>query len=92
MFRFNEDTEWILGRPNFSCAAIARRLVQLGHRIEPRAEAEQAAVIYWMLCLYEKHGEDWRAKAQEYLRHGPEDGDEGVQQIANHALSTIHEA
>jgi len=68
MIEFDKEVEWILGRPCFVCSPIAHRLNELGHHIKPHAEEEQAAVIYWMLCLYEKHGEDWKKKADEELR------------------------
>jgi hypothetical protein len=60
MFELNDEVRWILGRPNFMCAPIAARLRKLGHVIDEKAEAEQAAVIYWMLSLYECHGDSWR--------------------------------
>ena len=68
MIALDDETRWILGRPNFWCAPIARLLRVLGHRIEERAEDEQAATIHWMLSLYEEHGAGWRDKGREYLR------------------------
>ena len=59
MFEFNETTEFILGRPNFWCSRIAHVMQKLGQDIKPHAEEEQAAVIYWMLKLYEEHGDNW---------------------------------
>ncbi len=68
MIKFDKEVEWILGRPCFVCGPIAHRLNELGHHIKFHAEEEQAAVIFWMLCLYEKHGVNWRQKAKEELR------------------------
>ena len=73
MFEFNEQIEFILGRPNFWCGAIAHKLVKLGHKIPTKAEAEQAAVIYWMLDLYEKHGDGWREEGEKILAQKPEE-------------------
>jgi len=68
MIELDKEVEWILGRPCFVCGPIAHILNKLGHNIKPHAEEEQAAVIYWMLCLYEKHGVGWRQKAEEELQ------------------------
>ena len=68
IFPLNDDTRWILGQPNFRCGAIAQFLRILGHSIEYKAEEEQAAVIYWMLTLYDKHGSDWRVEANRILQ------------------------
>jgi hypothetical protein len=70
MFELNDETRWILGRPNFVCSPYAARLRTLGHKIEARAEDEQAYVLHWMLSMYEQHGEDWRKQAAAYLRDG----------------------
>lgn len=67
MFDLNDETRWILGRPNFSCAGIAEGLRAGGHVIERKAEHEQAAVIHWMLTMYEQHGAEWRGKAEAEL-------------------------
>lgn len=71
MIELNEETKFILGRPNFWCASIAGRLRQLGHKIQNKAEDEQAHVIHWMLELYEKHGSEWRDFADSYLEQEP---------------------
>lgn len=68
MLELNEETRFILGRPNFACASTAALLRVLGHTIEENAEDEQAAVIHWMLCLYEKHDSKWKDKANEILK------------------------
>ncbi len=68
----NDDTNYILGMPNFQCAQF-REVVEhyTGCAIPPKAEREQAAVIAWFLNLYLEHGADWREKAgmliQEFL-------------------------
>lgn len=67
MFDLNDDTRWILGRPNFACGGIAQALRVLGQSIECKAEAEQAAVIHWMLTLWEAHGAGWREAADRVL-------------------------
>lgn len=55
----NDDLREILGRPNFACAQIADVLRLGGMDIARKAEAEQAAVIYWMLVKYSEHGASW---------------------------------
>ncbi len=67
MFEFNKTTEWMLGRPNFWCGSIAQGLRACGREIKKHAEEEQAAVIYWMLEMYEKHGENWNDEAKKWL-------------------------
>lgn len=64
----NETVEEILGRPNFTCAHIARILRIGGAFIAPKAEAEQAAVIHFLLGQYIEHGDDWFGKANDALR------------------------
>lgn len=58
----------ILGRPNFQCCHIAQALRAGGHEIPRKAEAEQAAVIYFMLGHYLEHGDKWSEKAEEELQ------------------------
>ncbi len=67
MVPLNDETRWILGRPNFMCIGTAKVLRMMGHQIAERAEDEQAAAIYWMLCLYENHGERWREVAAQLV-------------------------
>jgi hypothetical protein len=67
MIPLNDDTRWILGRPNFVCGGIAAALRRLGHPIREKAEDEQAEVIHWMLSLYEEHGADWNQVAAAVL-------------------------
>lgn len=78
----NEDTLYILGRPNFWCRTIADRMRCLGHEIPNKSEDEQAHVINLMLDHYERFGDDWRSKLESYLRsnascpsHESEQGD-----------------
>lgn len=68
LFPLDDETRFILGRPNFTLAGIAARLRTLGHSIAFKAEDQQAAVIHWMLGIYFEHGQDWRTKADEVLR------------------------
>ncbi|MFW7204172.1 hypothetical protein ACMGF7_24490 [Serratia sp. BNK-17] len=58
----------ILGRPNFQCCHLAAAMRAGGHEIPRKAEAEQAAVIYFMLGHYLAHGEKWSEKAEEELQ------------------------
>ncbi len=70
MFDLNDETRWILGRPNFWCAPIAGSLRLRGDDIPPKAEEEQAAAIFWMLQMYEKYGADggdWKKKGDAEL-------------------------
>ncbi len=70
MIEFDKEVKFILGRPNFTCGSIAQILRNKGEEIATKAEDEQAHVIYWMLTMYEEHGETWKTKAEEYLREG----------------------
>jgi predicted nucleic acid-binding Zn-ribbon protein len=64
-----EDLEWILGRPCFTVAKIARRLHELGlYKVETKAENEQAAAAHWMVGLYLKHGDTWREEGEKILK------------------------
>lgn len=64
----NEDLRAILGRPNFTCAAVAGVLRRLGQDIRKKAEEEQAATIYWLLGHYLKDPLAWRANAESQLQ------------------------
>lgn len=61
----NENLRLILGRPNFACGQLAQILRLGGQEIERRAEHEQAAVIYFLLNIYLKHGSGWAEKASD---------------------------
>lgn len=63
----DDETQWILGRPNFWCASVAQVLREDGHEIKKKAENEQASVIHWLLNLYLEHGDKWRDVAQSEL-------------------------
>ncbi len=78
MFEFNKQTEWILGRPNFWCTPIAVALRVCGRDIKKHAEEEQAAVIYWMLEMYEKHGNNWKAEGQKWLEQNSRRAGENI--------------
>jgi len=66
--KLDDEVRFILGRPNFVVAGIARRLHELGiYKVAKKAEDEQAVALHWMLTLYEKYGEDWRTKLEETL-------------------------
>lgn len=64
----NNETIFILGRPNFWCGQLSRNLRELGHDIPKKAEEEQAYVIYWMLGLYEQYRDTWRAEFESYFK------------------------
>ena len=68
MIKFDEEVKWILGRPNFACIGIANALRKSGMVIEHKSEDEQAATIYWMLEMYEMHGEHWRKAADAFIQ------------------------
>ena len=72
-----EDLTAILGRPNFSCAPIADRLRAMGQDIPKKAEHEQAAVIYFLLCHYLKDRKGWHENATQELRSAAPEPDEG---------------
>lgn len=67
MIALDDEVRWILGRPNFACHGIAESLRRNGHMIERKAEAEQAAVLHFMLSAYEEYGKDWRDCAENIL-------------------------
>lgn len=64
----NDELQEILGRPGFACARIAEVLRIGGADIASKAEAEQAAVIYWMLSKYGDHGADWWTHCRHELQ------------------------
>ena len=68
MIKFDETVKEILGCPNFACARIAQVLRKKGKQIAQKAEDEQAHVLYWMLTVYEEHGEKWIEEAEKYLK------------------------
>lgn len=60
------ELESILGTMCFQCIAIAQALRAAGHLINTKAEAEQAAVLHWMLGHYFRHGDEgWRKAASD---------------------------
>ena len=63
----NEHTKAILGLVCFRAVPIARLMRDVGHEIDTKAEAEQAAVIHWKLNLYLEHGEKWQEVAGRQL-------------------------
>lgn len=77
MFELNDQTRWILGRPNFFCGPIAEQLRRMGHAIPRKAEEEQASVLHWMLCLHEQHGLRWRLEANQALDVAADSSAEG---------------
>lgn len=59
----NADLEKILGIMCFECIHFARALRMAGQQIAPKAEAEQAATLHWLLGHYFRSGKTWRAAA-----------------------------
>lgn len=60
----NEDLIAILGRPNFQCHRLANVLrTAKSWAIAEKAEAEQAAVIFWLLGIWFEHREKWKDAA-----------------------------
>ena len=74
MLTWDDEVKWILGRPNFTCIGLAQALRSKGHEIESKAEAEQAAVIFWMLEMYAKYGAAWRVEGPKELQEEKADG------------------
>jgi len=62
------DLEFILGRPNFACGSLARRLREKGFKCKQKAEAEQALVIHIMLKFHNEYKNDWREEMEKYLK------------------------
>lgn len=67
---FDDDVQAILGRMCFQCIRLAAALRAMGHTIDERAEAEQAAVLHWLLNHYLKHGKGWSDAASAELEAG----------------------
>jgi hypothetical protein len=61
------DLAEILGMPNFQAAPIAHLFRDTGAAILPKAEAEQAFVLHWLLGLWFEHGAGFRLAAGEIL-------------------------
>jgi len=78
MIELDDEVRFILGRPNFTLAGIARRLHELGiYEVKTKAEDEQAVAIHWMLTLYEKYGKEWRNKLDEAMNEKESQSREG---------------
>jgi hypothetical protein len=70
--RLNYDSEikYILGRPNFQVANIAKVLIRQGlyqESLEHKAEAEQSMAIHFMLIHYFKYGSKWKDEMEKTL-------------------------
>lgn len=63
-----EDLADILGRPCFACSGLASVLRKSGLKIATKAEAEQAAVLHWMLLRFFRHGDEWRVIAHQEMK------------------------
>lgn len=65
---FNDEVRWILGRPCFAVANIARLLHEKGiYTCKEKAEDEQAVALHFMLSQYLKHGANWREEGQKEI-------------------------
>lgn len=63
------ELEKILGTMCFQTISLSQVLRAGDQAIAPRAEAEQAAVMHWMLSLWFVHGDGWnKAAAREVER------------------------
>ncbi len=65
-----EAKRFIMGRPNFSLARIARRMHDMGFAGFNKAEDEQALVIFAMLEFYAEYGDNWFDRMEEFLKQG----------------------
>jgi hypothetical protein len=68
----NEHLIMILGRADFACTFTAKRLRELGHKINRNPQEEQAAVIHFNLGMYLQHGAAWFQHASAYLDNEPQ--------------------
>lgn len=57
----------VLGLMVYNTGPIARSLRLKGHKIEEKAEVEQAHVLWWALALVLKHGAEWKKVATAEL-------------------------
>src|SRR5262249_13820792 len=57
----------VLGIPNFRCSPIAAAFRNAGATIAPRAEAQQAFVLHWLVGLALQHGSMWRSVAADKI-------------------------
>lgn len=65
-----EELAEILGRPNFTCGKIAHAYRDGGgHKIPPKAEAEQAFVLHRFVKLQAEHGDSWKNIANAEIAH-----------------------
>jgi len=58
----------VIGTPCFACIQVVGALRELGHEIARKAEAEQAAYIWFLLPFAIRHGREWRFYAAEELK------------------------
>ncbi|MDF7810483.1 hypothetical protein [Hymenobacter sp. YC55] len=61
------ELEFVLGWPNFKCGPYAQLFRATGAKIPPKAEAEQAFVLNWLVRLVLKHGAQWVEVAKEQV-------------------------
>lgn len=64
----NQIVRQILGRPNFGCIELVGMLRMRGDDIPPRAEAEQAAVLLFLLNCYLELPDRWHDNVRDKLR------------------------
>lgn len=70
MIKLSDQAIKVYGRPNFSCAQMAKILINGGlyEDKESKAEYEQAVYIHWASGLLREHGEDWTKKGTAILK------------------------
>lgn len=69
MIKLTEQQVAVFGRPNFTCAQIAKLLIAAGEYENgpEKAEYEQAVYIHWASNLLSTHGEDWKSVGNKKL-------------------------
>jgi hypothetical protein len=64
----NPEIRAIFSLMIFETGPMGRLLRAGGHDIPRKIEAEQVAVFFWLLEIFEKHGRKWRVRADEQIR------------------------
>ncbi len=73
MITLDEQTLFILGRPNFKCARVGQKLIAAKvYAPYPtpggKSEYEQAITIHWYMSMRDKWGErEWKSRASDEL-------------------------
>ena len=64
----NQDLRDILGIPCFKFIHLAKLLRLDGNAIPEKAEEEQAFCMWWILKIYEAHGDKWRDEMTDRVK------------------------